>query len=139
MEVSKMAKRISVISQLRPRIKSQGVADLETLAARMARQSTTFDEDEMFGIFRKAMREIAFALQNGETVKLDGLILLKAQMKVGGAVKLGLRADRSAVAGLNDPALWTADKVINHSNLRKTADELAALWNEEHPDNLVED
>ena len=134
-----MAKRISIISQLRPRIQSQGVADLDTLTARMARQSTTFDEDKMFGIFRKATREIAFALQNGGTVKLDGLTLIKPQMKVGGAVKLGLRAARSAVAGLNDPKLWTADKVLNHSNLRKTSDELAALWDEERPDDLVED
>lgn len=134
-----MVKRISVINQMRPRIKSQGVADLETLAARLARQSTTFDEDEMFGIFRKAMREIIFALQNGETVKLDGVVNLSPNMKVGGEVDLTLRADRSAIAGLNDPALWTASKVLNHANLRKTPDELVAAWNEANPGDPVVD
>jgi hypothetical protein len=134
-----MAKRISAINQLRPKIQSQGVANLETLAARLARQSTTFDEDEMFGIFRKLVREVNHALQNGETVKLDGLLNISPQMKVGGAVKLGIRNDSSVVAGLNDPALWTANKVINHANMRKTSEELVAMWNEEHPDDLVED
>jgi hypothetical protein len=134
-----MAKRISIINQLRPRIKSQGIVDLDTLAARMARQSTPIDEDEMFGIFRKMMREITAALQSGETVKLDGLVNIQPKMKVGGKVNLGLRADRSAVAGLNDPKLWTAGKVHNHANLTKTTEDLVALWNEEHPDDLVED
>lgn len=134
-----MAKRISVINKLRPKVQSQGLVDLGALAARMARQSTTFDEDEMFGIFRKMMREIKAALQNGETVKLDGLVNVKPTMKVGGQVNLGLRADRSAIAHLNDPKLWTADKVLNHGNMNKTTDELIALWNEEHPDDPVED
>lgn len=134
-----MAKRIAVINQLRPKIKSQGVTNIETLAARIARQSTTFDEDEIFGIFRKMIREINYALQNGETVKLDSLVNVQPKMKVGGSVKLGIRNDRSVVAGLNDPALWTADKVTNHVNLRKTSDELVALWNEQNPSDLVED
>ncbi len=134
-----MAKRIAVINQLRPKIQSQGVADLGTLAGRIARQSTTFDEDEMFGIFRKFMREIMAALQNGETVKLDGLVNIRPQMKVGGEVNLGLRADRSAIASLNDPKLWTAVKVINHANLRKSSDDLVALWNSENPGDTVED
>ena len=52
---------------------------------------------------------------------------------------MSLRADRSAVAGLNDPKLWTAGKVRNHANLTKTAEELVAQWNAEHPDDPVED
>ena len=134
-----MAKRIAVVNQLRPKIKSQGVVDLDTLASRIARQSTTFDEDEMFAMFRKMIREALLALQNGETVKLDGLVNLVPQMKVGGEVNLGLRVDRSAIAGLNDPRLWTAVKVTNHANLHKSPDDLVALWNSENPDDAVED
>ena len=72
-------------------------------------------------------------------MKLDGLVNLVPQMKVGGEVNLGLRADRSAVAGLNDPRLWTAVKVTNHANLHKSPDDLVALWNSENPDDAVED
>ena len=134
-----MAKRIVVVNKLRPKVTSQGVADLDTLAARMARQSTTFDEDEMYGIFRKMIKEIVVALQNGETVKLDGLVNILPEMKVGGEVRLALRANRSAIAQLNDPALWTAVKVTNHANLHKSSDELVTLWNEAHPEDPVED
>ena len=61
-----MAKRIAVVNQLRPKIKSQGVVDLDTLASRIARQSTTFDEDEMFAMFRKMIREALLARGDGE-------------------------------------------------------------------------
>ena len=46
-----MAKRLSVISKTRPKIISQGVADLEVLAARAAK-NTTYNEDEIYGMFR---------------------------------------------------------------------------------------
>lgn len=133
-----MAKKISVINALRPKIQSQGVVDLEELARRIAKHSTTFDEFEMFGIFRKAVSEIIDALQNGESVKLDNLLLITTDMKVGGEVNLSLRGDRSAISDLQNPAFWTADKVINHQNLHKTVDELVAEWNELHPTDLVE-
>lgn len=134
-----MAKRIVVVNKLRPKVTSQGVADLDTLTTRMARQSTTFDEDEMYGMFRKLIKEIVFALQNGETVKLDGLVNILPEMKVGGEVRLALRANRSVITQLNDPALWTAAKVTNHANLNKSSDELVALWNKAHPEDPVED
>lgn len=134
-----MAKRIAALNQLRPKIKSQGVINLEELAQRIARQSTTFDEDEMIGIFRKLVREIIAALRNGETVKLDGLVNISTNMKVGGEVNISLRGDRSAIAGMQDPTLWTAAKVMNHANLHKSATELVAQWNEQHPNDFVED
>ena len=134
-----MAKKLGVISQLRPKIKSQGVADLAALAARIARQSTTFDEDEMYGIFRKLMREIVRALQSGETVKLDGLLNITPQMKVGGAVGLSLRPDRSLISRLSNPTLWTADKLINHHNMRKPIEVLLAEWQSAHPDDPLVD
>ena len=133
-----MAKKISVINTLRPKLNSPGIVDFSELARRIATQSTTFDEDEMFGIFRKMMREIMEALQRGETVRLDGLLLIQTQMKVGGEVTMSLRADRSALSKLQDPALWTADKVTNHHNLRKSGEELLAQWDTMYPANLVQ-
>ena len=52
---------------------------------------------------------------------------------------MSLRGDREAVAGLNNPLLWTADKVANRANMTKSTDELLAQWNEEHPDDPVTD
>ncbi len=60
-------------------------------------------------------------------------------MKVGGKVKMGIRADRGAVANLNNPTLWTAAKVSNHANMTKTIEELLTDWNEAHPDDPVKE
>ena len=78
-------------------------------------------------------------MQAGETIKIDGLVSLATNMKVGGEVDLVLRADRGAVAALNNPLLWTADKVTNHENMTKTTEELVALHDEQHPEDLVEE
>ncbi len=128
-----MANKLSVISQLRPRIKSQKVQDLETIAGRMAK-NTTYNSEEIFSIFRLGVKEILAALQDGDAVKIDGLVVLTANMRVGGEVDLVVRGDRGAVASLNDSTLWTASKVINHANMNKSSEELLELWNAKHPD-----
>jgi hypothetical protein len=62
---------------------------------------------------------------------------MSPNMKVGGEVDIALRSDRSAIAGLNNPQLWTADKVSNYANLSKDPGELVSLWNTKHPDDPV--
>lgn len=133
-----MAKRIVVINQLRPKIISQGVVDLAEMAERMAK-NTTYNPQEIYGMLLLNVREILAALQAGETVKIDGLLSLLPNMKVGGEVDMSARGNREAVAGLNNPRLWTAAKVNNHANLTKNSDELVAEWDEAHPDDPVTD
>jgi hypothetical protein len=133
-----MAKRLAVLNQVRPRITSQNIVDNEAMAGRMSK-NTTYHTEEMYSVLRIYVNEIIAALQAGETVKIDGLLLLTPNMKVGGEVDLGLRPDRGAVAALNNPTLWTADKVSNHANLGKDTDTLVAQWNKEHPKDVVTD
>lgn len=132
-----MAQKLTVLNELRPRITSQDNVDLEGMASRVAK-NTTYNPEEIFSILRLFTNEANSALQAGETVKIDGLVSLTPNMKVGGEVDLVLRGDRGAIAGLNNPLLWTADKVANHANLSKTTEELIALWNSTHPTDPVE-
>jgi hypothetical protein len=133
-----MAKKLTVINQLRPRIVSQGLADLETLAGRVAK-NTTYNPDEIYGMLRLWVREIVAALQAGETVKLDGLLIISANMKVGGAVNLSVRGDPQGLSALSNRRLWTATKIANHANLGKSAEQLIEEWNLAHPDDPVTD
>jgi hypothetical protein len=133
-----MANRSSVMNKLRPRIINQGTVDLETLTGRAAR-NTTFNAEELYAMMRLCLREAREALQAGETVKFDGLLSVRPNMKVGGAVDLGVRGDRGAVSALNNPRLWTADKVANHRHKNKDYEQLIAQWNAEHPDDPVEE
>ena len=113
-----MAKRLSVVNQLRPKIISQGVVDLETMAERIA-PNTTYNTAEIYSILRLYVQGANAALQAGETVKVDGLLNVSTNMKVGGTVNLSARGDRGAAAGLNNPMLWTAAKVANHGNMTR--------------------
>jgi hypothetical protein len=133
-----MAQRLSVISQTRPKIISQGLVDLDEAARRMTK-NTTFNQDEIYAMLRLYVREVLTALQAGETVKIDNLLIVSANMKVGGEVNVSVRGDRQAVAVLNNPVLWTATKVANHANLTKSADQLVDDWNLAHPDDPVAD
>jgi hypothetical protein len=133
-----MAKRLTVVNKLRPKIVSQGVVNVEGLARRVAK-NTTFNVEEIDSILRLAVGEANAALQAGETVKLDDLLSVSPNMKVGGAVNMSIRADRGATAGLNNPLLWTAAKVKNHANLSKSSDDLVADWDAANPGDPVED
>ena len=133
-----MAKKLPVINQLRPKIISQDLVDLEKMSGRMSK-NTTYNAQEIYSILRLYVNDCVAALQAGETVKIDGLVLMSPNMKVGGEVDIALRGDRAAIAGLNNPQLWTADKVQNHANLTKDSDALVAQWNTEHPDDQVTD
>ncbi len=131
-----MAQKLVVVNQLRPRIISQEVVDLEKAAQRISK-NTTYNVEEIYGMLRLYTKEMTAALQCGATVKIDGLVNISPNMKVGGEVDLSLRADRGAIAGLNNPQLWTADKVTNHDNLTKDSETLVVLWNQNHPDDPV--
>ena len=131
-----MSNKLTVINQLRPRITVQEHVDLETMAARISK-NTTYNAQEIYSILRLFVDDTNAALQAGETVKIDGMMSITPNVKVGGEVDLALRCDRAAVAALNDPTLWTAAKVSNHANMTKTSEELIAQWNKEHPDDLV--
>jgi len=131
-----MPSKLTAVNKLRPKIIKQGTVTMERMSVRVAK-NTTFHEEEIYSILRLFRRESINALQAGETVKIDGLVSISPNMQVGGDVKMSIRGDRGAVAELNNPLLWTADKVSNHENLSKSSDELVAKWNAENPDDLV--
>ncbi len=131
-----MTDKINAINQLRPKIISQGIVDHQTMAQRISK-NTTYNEHEVYSILRLYADDINAALQAGETVKVDGVCTLTPNMKVGGEVNVSIRHDRGALSDLQNPRLWTADKVINHQNMHKTVAQLIQDWNDAHPDDPV--
>ncbi len=133
-----MASKLGVINKMRPRIINQGTLDIEAMAEQMS-TDTTFNKREVSGILRLYADKINAALQAGRTIKIDGLVDIVPNMKVGGNVKLGMRADRGAVSDLQNPRLWSGSNIANYRNMKKSSAQLIADWNEAHPDDLVED
>ena len=54
-----------------------------------------------------------------------------------GKLSLGTRLDRRINARLNQSGAFKGE-IKNRENIGKTTEELVALWNEAHPDDLVE-
>ncbi len=131
-----MAKRITIINQLRPKIISQDLIGFEKMAERIAK-NTTYNAEEVYSILRLYVEESIAALERGETVKMDRFLSVLPNMQVGGEVDVMTRRNRALIARLNNPRLWTADKVSNHANLTKSPEELVELWDESHPDDPV--
>jgi hypothetical protein len=63
-------------------------------------KNTTFNQEEIYGILRLYVHEAIAALEAGETVKVDDLLSVAPNMKMGGKVSMSIRGDREAVAGL---------------------------------------
>jgi HU domain fused to wHTH, Ig, or Glycine-rich motif len=131
-----MTRKLAAVNQLRPKIVSQNLVGLDEMAKRISK-NTTYNPEEISSILQLFVKDCIAALQAGETVKIDGLVTMSPNMKVGGEVDIALRGDRAAIAGLNNPQLWTADRVSNHANLTKDSEELVALWNSRHPNDPV--
>ena len=53
-----------------------------------------------------------------------------------GSFDILFRPDPDMLRQLNDPTQLHA-KILNKNNLGKSADDLVAQWNAEHPDDLV--
>jgi hypothetical protein len=131
-----MAGKLKAINTYRPTIAKQGELNLKSLARQVARHST-FSEGEIHGIIMDAVQEMIEGLKNGYSVRIDGLLMVAPNMKVGGQVNLRVLVDRVVGNTLNTPGLWTANKVRNWEHMTKDAAGLVAVWDKEHPDDKV--
>lgn len=73
----------------------------------------------------------------GQAVKIDGLGTFTPTIHVNGSLDILFRPDPEMLRQLNDRTKFYA-KILNKANIGKSADELVAQWNVEHPDDLVE-
>ena len=89
-----MAKKLTVLNQLRPKIIIQDLVDLEGIAG-VVSKNTTYNPHEVYSILRLFVDASTAALQAGRTVKIDGLVSMMPNMKVGGEVDIALRNDRA--------------------------------------------
>lgn len=92
------------------------------------------DVIHMLALFHDAV--VAFN-RYGQGVKLEGLGTYLPNIGLDGTFDVQHRLDWGLRRDLNSRKF--DGKIINRCNIGKTADELAALWNEEHPEDPVPD
>ena len=131
-----VAKKITVIRKYRPEIKrpptQQTAQVVEMIAGR-----TGLNEGEIRFVVYELRDDILWAHRDGQAVKIEGLGTFTPTIRMDGSLDILFRADAEMLKQLNDPTKFRA-KIVNKSSIGKSADELVARWNQEHPDDIVE-
>lgn len=131
-----MAKRIVAIKHYRPRLKRTRRVEPDEFAEYVASISSLSEGD-----VRHALSDISRALlsllRSGQSVRLEGLGLVMPSIDTQGQFTVRLKPDRKLRLDVRNPHDYFGE-VINRQHLGKDGDKLVALWNAEHPDDLVE-
>ena len=130
-----MASRIQAINAYRPRVKRGKRASLNDLVSFIAR-STGLNEGTIRQVLIELRDATLFYNLQGQPVYLEGLGTYTPKVDLDGTFGIGHRADMKLKNGLNTPDAFGGE-IIHRENIGKTSDELVALWDEEHPDDLV--
>jgi nucleoid DNA-binding protein len=132
-----MAKRITAIQALTPRIELQGRFVTETMCELISRR-TSLNRGEIENVLRELHENMVDALSAGRPVKLDGIGTFTPVIRLNGELSINVRVDREPIKDLNKPGRFTGG-IRNRPNIGRSADELIQGWNANHPDDPVVD
>lgn len=130
-----MTSRIKAINAYRPRIKLKGTVGNDDLVEFIAR-STGLNESGVSQVLLELRDATLFFTRRGNSVKIQGLGTYTPTIDLEGTLKMSHRADMDLKNGLNAQGKFSGD-ILNQDNIGKTGDELVAMWDADHPDDLV--
>jgi nucleoid DNA-binding protein len=132
-----MASRITAINTYRPRIEVGNTVQKPELIRQLSR-ATGLNEGST-DLSMKELRDIIIEnLRAGRGVKVEGLGTWLPNIDTAGEFDVQYRMDSQLKSALNVEGIF-AGTILNRENIGKTSDELVALWNAAHPDDLVTD
>jgi len=131
-----MTKKITAIRKYRPEIGRQPTKQMPQVVEDIA-QRTGLNEGEIRFVVYELRDAILTAHRRGQSVKIEGLGTFTPTVRMDGNLDILFRPDADMLKQLNDPTRFYA-KILNKSNIGKSADELIAQWNKEYPDDPVE-
>jgi len=130
-----MANRIAAIQQYRPRIQ-YGETVQKAELVRYLSDRTGVNEGEVSMMLAELRDAVIFFNRSGRGVKLEGLGTYLPNIDLGGVFDISHRQDAFIKAALNTPNTFTG-AILNREYIGKTANDLVAKWNSEHPDDPV--
>lgn len=130
-----MANKIAAISTYRPRIVLRPTLELKELVDYIAGR-TGLNKGEIQMVLSELSSAIQFFNRQGQGVKLPGLGTYLPSIDLEGKLTISHRLDREILNALNAPGAFRGE-IANRENIGKTAEDLVALWNKDHPDDLV--
>ena len=130
-----MASKIKAIATYRPRIRLIETADEERFM-NLITNRTTLSSGVVLNVQESEVETLIGLLMEGRSVR-TGSAVFTPSIDLDGDIEVKVRVDKRILAALNTPGAFTG-QITNSEHIGKTSDELAALWNEEHPDDLIE-
>lgn len=101
-------------------------------------RSTSLNEGTIRFVIYELRDAILKAHRTGQAVKIDGLGTFTPTIRLDGSLDILFRPDPDMLRQLNDRGKFYA-KILNKANIGKLAEELVVQWNQEHPDDPVEE
>ena len=129
-----MAKQIQAITAYRPRIELGDPATTERFLE-LVTQRTTLSTGVVKNVQESEVETLIGLLLEGRPVH-TGVAIYTPSIDVDGDIEIKVKPDKRIVAALNAQGALKG-KITNADNIGKSADDLVALWNEEHPDDPV--
>ena len=129
-----MAKLIQAIATYGPRIQLME-AVLPQRFMELITRRTTLSAGVVKNVQESEVETLIDLLKEGRPVH-TGVAIFTPVIDSQGNLSVSVRVDKRITTALNAPGAFTG-KISNSGNIGMTSEEVAALWNREHPDNPV--
>ncbi len=130
-----MTSRISALNHYRPQIEYGETADWHEVAEYIA-WHTGLSKVDILRVLLELQGAIIYFLLRGRGVKLEGLGTYLPNVNYQGVFDVGYRLDRRVKKALNVKGIFEG-RIRNKKNIGKSAAEVFALWDQEHPEDPV--
>lgn len=129
-----MAQKIQAISTYRPRIRLGDVTQSERFME-LITQRTTLSPGVVKNVQESEVETLIGLLLDGKPVH-TGTAVYIPDLDLEGNFTVSVRIDKRILRALNTEGAFRG-RMTHPENIGKTGEELVALWNEHHPDDLV--
>ena len=129
-----MAKLIQAIATYGPRIQLME-AVLPQRFMELITHRTTLSTGVVKNVQESEVETVISLLKEGRPVH-TGVAIFTPVIDSKGNLSVSVRVDKRINTALNAPGAFTG-KISNSTNIGRTSEEIAALWNQGHPDNPV--
>jgi len=130
-----MASKITAINTYRPRVEAGNTMQKQELVRQLAR-ATGLNEGTADLVIKELRDIIIESLRTGRGVKVEGLGTWLPNIDLDGVFDVQYRMDNFLKTQLNIENIFTGN-IANRENIGKTAEDLVAQWNKDHPEDLV--
>ncbi len=130
-----MAKRIRAITEYRPRIDQDKAADEERYME-LITQRTTLSSGVVKNVQDSEVESLIGLLLDGRPVH-TGTAIYTLSIGLDGKYEVNVKVDKRIAREVNQEGAFRGE-LINAESIGKTSDDLVVRWDEEHPDDPVE-